>query len=365
MLSWGMDLLAVPGQERAGQILATAWKAGMLSHAYIFLGSPGAGGRELALALAQALACSQPTETGGCGVCKQCHLILSGNHPDYTELGLLPRKKNILLRQIIGGKHETVKSETVDEGEDELEEDTDDEGGSKHEKGLIDWISLSPYSSHYKVAVILHGDRIRTEAANALLKTIEEPPDKSILILLVENLAGVLPTIISRCQIVRLAPPPMDTLITAFCGGGLGELPARAMAWRGKLYDDVPTAFKMVDDARGAARALLAVLGKGEKSVSEALEIVGREKLEREMLRVIVEEMGLWLRDLCWLAGGGSTDELANSDLQRELKADGAKYKERDLVEAWQLISAALRSIDANANLKLVLDELVIKLAKC
>jgi hypothetical protein len=107
------------------------------------------------------------------------------------------------------------------------------------------------------------------------------------------------------------------------------------------------------------------VLGRGEKSVSEALEIVGREKLERETLRTIVEEMGLWLRDLCWLAGGGNSDEIANPDLEKELKADLTKYKDRDMVEAWQFTSAALRNIDANANLKLVLDELVIKLAKC
>jgi len=215
------------------------------------------------------------------------------------------------------------------------------------------------------VAVIVDGDKIRTEAANALLKTIEEPPDRSILILLVENLANVLPTIISRCQIVRLAPPPMDTLIAAFRAAGQGELPARAMAWRGKLYDDIPAAHKVMDDARAAARALLSVLGKGEKSVSDALEIVGGSKLERETLRTIVEEMGLWLRDLCWSAGDGSTDEIANPDLLHELQADLTKYEGRDLVEAWQTVTEALRNIDANANLKLVLDELVIKLARC
>jgi len=341
----------------------------MLSHAYIFLGSPGAGGRELALALAQALACSQPAESGGCGICKQCRLILSHNHPDYTELIRLPKKKTILMRQIIGGKSTPVITEST--SDDESSEDLDDEssdaddGASRHEKGLIDWISLSPYSASHKVAVIVDGDKIRAEAANALLKTIEEPPDKSILILLVENLAGVLPTIISRCQIVRLAPPPAAILIQSFLAAGLGELPARAMAWRGQLHDDNTAAFTQMDSRRGAARALLAVLKRGEGNVSEALEIIGKERVERETLKEIVEEMGLWLRDLCWLAGGGSTEEIANPDLLHELKADLAKYEGRDLVQAWQTVSEALRNIDANANLRLVLDELAIKLAKC
>ena len=104
---------------------------------------------------------------------------------------------------------------------------------------------------------------------------------------------------------------------------------------------------------------------KGDKNIGEALEVVGKEKLKREMLRNIVEEMALWLRDLCWLTSGGNANDLANPDLLVELDADLKKYDNRNLVEAWQLTSDALHSLDANANLNLVLDELAIKLAKC
>ncbi len=137
------------------------------------------------------------------------------------------------------------------------------------------------------------------------------------------------------------------------------------MAWRGQLHDDNVATFTQLDARRGAARVLLAVLKRGEANVSEAMEIIGKEKVERETLREIVEEMGLWLRDLCWLAGGGSAEEIANPDLLHELKADLVKYEGRDLVEAWHTVTEALQKIDANANQRLVLDELTIKLAKC
>lgn len=348
-------LNAVVGQERAGQMLLSAYAGGHLAHAYILLGSAIAGGRELVLALAQAIACPETGPLGGCGECKTCSQITRGTFPDYVEL--VAKGQEIKVVQV---------------------------------RDLIDWISLSPYKSPLKLAVIVDGDRLNDESSNCLLKTLEEPPSKSMLIILAENLRNLLPTIVSRCQIIRLAPPAAERLLPIFLSAGLSEEHANTLARRSRTSEDPKSSWETLEAARGIARQLLAVMWA--KPGGSPLEIVDKlkmlkkkkveekeenpeetggigkatsEKLSRDDLREILSEMGWWLRDLCWLSNGGNPTEVSNPDALLELHTDLTATQGHDLLHAWETVTKAERKTDHNAHVKLTLDELLMRLREC
>jgi DNA polymerase-3 subunit delta' len=149
-------------------------------HAYLFAGPPGLGRRTLALRFAQALNCIQPTEPGQpCGVCRDCKQIENMQHPDLS----------IVQAETEGG---TLKVDQVREVR----------------RALV----LKPYQAKYRVALFLRFQEASEGAANALLKTLEEAPEHAILILTVDNPEQLLPTITSRCEILRLRPLPVDAV---------------------------------------------------------------------------------------------------------------------------------------------------------
>ena len=328
-----MQLTDIAGQRRAGQMLFSAWQGGHLAHAYILLGPGIAGGLELTVALAYALACEKSTPGGGCEACRNCDQITRGIHPDFITIS--PDGRQITIDQV-------------------------------HE--LISWISMTPYRSSHKLAVLIEADTFnygQQEAANALLKTLEEPPSHSILILLVANLANLPDTIVSRCQIIRLSPPDPAQLMPGFIEAGLNQVQAQTLARRSEISDDPLSLWKLLEDSREAAHVFfIAATGKN-KALAGAFTLIGKEKMERETLRRIAEEMGWWVRDLCWLSINGTEDDLTNPDQVLRLKEDLERLQGRDLVQCWQAITDASRKIPQNANLRLVLDELAITLNQC
>ncbi|TWU11850.1 DNA polymerase III subunit tau [Symmachiella macrocystis] len=157
---------------------------GRLGQAYLFVGPEGVGKQTFATTLAQALFCqTHPiTDLDPCGVCPACKQMASGAHPDFSRVQLLPTKRELLIEQFIGPKENRGK------------------------EGLCHDLSLKPMSADRKIAVIDDADKMRVESANALLKTLEEPPHGSLIVLIATNLEQLLPTIRSRCQTIRFAP---------------------------------------------------------------------------------------------------------------------------------------------------------------
>ena len=169
----------IVGHEWAVNMLQQHIQHEKLQHAYLFTGSPGIGKRTLALKFAQAVNCTQPTQTGQpCGTCRDCRQIQAMQHPDLSIV-------------------------TVD-----------DSGSIKVDqiRELQHSLSLAPYQAKYRIALLLNFENANANAQNALLKTLEEAPARVILLLTALSVENLLPTIVSRCEILRLRPLPLQDL---------------------------------------------------------------------------------------------------------------------------------------------------------
>ena len=170
-------LAALDGQPRVRDLLAASVVEGKVAHAYLFVGAPGSGKLDAALALAECIICPE----GGDGSCDECIRVRHRTHPDVHWLA--PESANgYLIDQI---------------------------------RGLIDDVSLTPSRAASKVYVLDRVDLLRGAAANALLKTIEEPPANTVFILCGRSIQAILPTIASRCQVVPFRVVPEDAALEA------------------------------------------------------------------------------------------------------------------------------------------------------
>ena len=171
------------GHEWAAQILQKHIAQNSVRHAYLFSGAPGIGRRSLAMRFAQAINCIQPPQPGiPCGVCRLCTQIEKGQQPDLAIVESAEDSSTIKVDQI----RELQRS-----------------------------LSLSPYEAKYRVAILKNFQEANASAQNALLKTLEEAPEKVILILTTDAVENLLPTIISRCEVLRLRPMPVEDLAQA------------------------------------------------------------------------------------------------------------------------------------------------------
>lgn len=166
------------GHEWAVDMLAQHVAQGRERHAYLFTGPSGVGRRTLALHLAQALNCTQPPIPGQpCRKCSTCKRIEKMHHPDLT---------------VVEAEHEgeTLRIDQIRE--------------------LQHTLSLAPYEGRYRVALVLRFEEAHISAANAMLKTLEEPPPQVIVILTARSAESLLPTIVSRAEVLKLRPLSLD-----------------------------------------------------------------------------------------------------------------------------------------------------------
>ena len=155
-----------------------------LSQAYLFVGPSGIGKQQFARRLAQALLCHRigkdPLEP--CGDCSGCRPFLAGAHPDFLYVGCPEGKRELPISLLVGSEER------------------------RGQEGLCHDLSLAPLPDSRKVAIVDDADTMTEAGANSFLKTLEEPPDRAILFLIASNLDALLPTIRSRCQLVRFSP---------------------------------------------------------------------------------------------------------------------------------------------------------------
>ncbi|MEX2113591.1 MAG: DNA polymerase III subunit delta', partial [Pirellulales bacterium] len=179
-----MSWQGIEGHDAVGEQFRRALERGRLASTFLFVGPAGVGKRLFAEKLAQALLCQQSPEAAlaPCGACDSCVQVASRTHPDLMIVEK-PRDKSFIPLDVLVGEKERRMRE-----------------------GLCHDIALKPFMGGRKVAIIDDADDLNEEGANALLKTLEEPPPQSVLILIGTSADRQLPTIRSRCQLIRFRP---------------------------------------------------------------------------------------------------------------------------------------------------------------
>ncbi len=224
-MAW--SLADVIGQEENIGRLTREMAAGRLAHAYMFEGRQGTGKLTLAHGLVGRIFCQNPDAGGNaCQTCRPCHMLAHAAHPDYLELPREPAELRIgRFVERVGPSTETVEHQP-----------------------LLSFLRLKPVEGGRRVAVIPDAERMRPEAANAFLKTLEEPPGQTLVILTVGARDRLPATIVSRCRRLGVRPLP-DAAI------------ARELERRGAASGD--DARELAMTAEGSLGAALA-LGAGE-----------------------------------------------------------------------------------------------------
>ena len=196
----------IQGHDRVVDDFRRCLVRGRLASSFLFVGPEGIGKRAFAVKLAAALLCTArpDREMDPCEACPACMQVAAGTHPDL-EIIAKPEDKNVLLvEQFIGTRENRGK------------------------EGLCYNLARKPLLGTRKVAIVDDADLLEAESANCLLKTLEEPPPRTVLILIGTSAQRQLPTIRSRCQTIAFSPLPADVLADLILAGGMAEDPDEA-----------------------------------------------------------------------------------------------------------------------------------------
>jgi DNA polymerase-3 subunit delta' len=272
-MSWDQ----IRGHDSAIRFFATASKQGRIGHAYLFVGPDGVGKRTFARELAKALLCdhSAPDRLEACGRCPACHQAAAGTHPDQFVAARLEEKQELTIDVV---------------------------------RELCASLGLKPMRGGRKVAILEDADDLNADASNAFLKTLEEPPPRSVLILIGGPLAETqLPTIVSRCQIVRFAPLAPSALTELLHKQGVTDpalvrrsirLSAGSIGQALALTDESLWRFReTLLQALGSTRLDSVKLGTSwQQFVEEAKDSAAQRRRASLLVRMVIETLQLALR---------------------------------------------------------------------
>lgn len=312
-----MEVQGFEGHGPEIEHLLRSARAGRLVHAYLFCGARGCGKTTLARLLAQALFCEAGEAERPCGHCPACKRFLSGNHPDARTVA--PKGRSI--------------------GVDDVRE-------------LIDYLSRRPYEGGWHVAIIERAEKMTPSAQNALLKTLENPPEDTVFFLLTETPGALLSTVRSRARLVRVSPLTREACAEALVRRGVEAKRAARLA--GLAHGSVGRALELGSDAGFEAllaRSLTSLAAlKDPASVAEAAAPFYEERERQEDLLEIFEIIG---RDRMALENGVAPEALTGEELEN-VRVDGRKL----------LLSvlAARRMLSANVAWPNALDALYLSL---
>jgi len=309
-------------------LLRSSLSAGRVAHAYLLSGPPQIGKRTLALALAQALNCAEPDAP--CGRCSSCQKIARGIHPDVRLIAAEGAGANIKIEQVRALQHEAV---------------------------------LAPYEGRYRVFIVRQMEQATLEAANSLLKTLEEPSAQVILILTAVHSESLPRTIVSRCQHLGLRPvaaavieemlrdkgiaPTQAQLLARLSGGRLG--------WALQAAEDEQLLRRRQQDLDRLSRLLRA--GRVERLAS-AHEVSGDPAGACQL----VELWTCWWRDVV-LFGQGA-EGLVNSDQNEQHSAVSRQIAPAQALAIVRALQATAAQLEANVNTRLALEGLFLQLPR-
>lgn len=313
------------GQEKIKKVLKEIIQKNKLSHAYMFEGLDGMGKATLSKIFTQAVLCEDKNNSP-CGNCKSCIKVSSGNHPDFF----------------------TVSPKVLSIGVDEI-------------RKLQDDIIIKPIESEKKVYLIEQADKMTEQAQNCLLKTLEEPPGDSLLILCVKNSGAMLKTIQSRCVSIKFEAYKTDEIKAVLRKNNisneelLGFASFFSQGVLGKAFSIVSNEFMQIRE--DIIDFLSNIYGS---RIENLLKISSYLETKKDMIEDVFDIISSWYRDLAICKASGNERLLINSDKKDIILKNIQNYSEQDIVQIVKKIEEARRDIKRNVNLPMVLDNMLI-----
>ncbi len=314
-----------PWQQEQWQYFATMMQADSLPHALMLTGLEGIGKHEFAKALVAAIICKEPKSDGqACGVCKHCQLLQANTFPDYIKLA----------------PEEDGKAISVDDVRE-----------------LIAKLHLTRHFDAHKVALIECAEQMNANAANALLKTLEEPPEKTIIILVTSQPLSLPATIRSRCQLVNFYPPTDD----------------EAMSWLQSTIDDVewepllrvaqgaPLQAMQYHETELLDQRIAVVQGYLEVFEPNANPMDIAARIEAIPFLLCFQWIQAVIVDLMRIKASENPITLENPDFYRPLLALAPRMQVPLLLEFWELLIERKRIFDNSLNRRLFAESLLIR----
>ncbi len=204
-----MKFSEVVGQEKIKQLLVDEAQSNRISHAQMFLGQPGIGKLPLAIAFSQFLLCDNPTKNDACGECPSCTKVQHNVHPDLHFVFPVVNSKGVKSADDRRKDWNTFLEQNTYFNLTNWLQFTDEMGkspqiGVEESRHILQKLSLKSFSGKYKIMIVWLPEKMNIAAANKLLKVLEEPPEQTLFFLVCDSIESILPTIISRTQIVKI-----------------------------------------------------------------------------------------------------------------------------------------------------------------
>ena len=331
---------AIVGQQHPIGILKTLIRNGTLPHALLFTGDDGVGKRMAAMAFAMACNCRtlksalnphlQPSAVDACGKCPPCRKIAGGHHPDIIHIS--PITTMIKIDRI---------------------------------RTLLRDLTLKPNEADRRVVIISNAQAMNPEAGNALLKVLEEPPDRTLMLLTAYQTSDLLPTIVSRCRNIHFSPLVAADIqrLLAMDKGVDAQSAQTAASLSGGSYS---RACKWVETKWMRRREwIIEALGQAMDSNASQIGIwlafsemlAKRKDLVEDSLEIIT----MWLRDML-MARHAPAHVLSQDHLEALHKAAQAVPPER-ILKQMDAVDQAKKSLKSNTNLRLTLDTMVLNMS--
>jgi len=318
-----MPFTGILGQDRNIAVLQRSLASGKIAHAYLFEGIEGCGKGTVARAFIEAVFCGHEE---GCGTCPSCRKVAAGQHPDLHRLE--PDGAFIKIDQV---------------------------------RELQRQLSLRPHEAPRKACLISTAERLNAAAANALLKTLEEPPGDALLILLTSQVGAMLPTVLSRCQVLHFPALPEETIAELLRRGGTEPEAARIAASLAGGSLDQALAIGSAEALAERRSFLERVFTLSRTEIAPLFATAEELSRDRELTVRLLDILLSFLRDVLILQAGGN--ETVHDDLQPLIAREAQRSpRERTMVRIGHVLEA-VEAIKRNVNLRLALDVLFMRLA--
>lgn len=318
------------GQEQIKEHLQNAISAKKISHAYIINGEKSSGKEFIARVFAMTLQC----EKGGTEPCQECHSCkqaLSDNQPD-----------------IIYVSHEKPNTISVDDIRAQINND----------------IAIKPYSSPYKIYIMNEAEKMTPQAQNAILKTLEEPPEYAVIMLLTSNVNALLPTILSRCVVLNMKPVADDLVrkflmqqlqvpdykaevCVAFARGNIGKAKSLASS-------------EDFDNIKNEALSLLKYIQDMDLSeITVAIKKITEYKLQ---INDYLDLIAIWYRDVLLFKATNDVNHLVFREEISAIRRVAQRSSYEGIEEVIEALDKAKRRLDANVNFDLTMELLMLEI---